>query len=523
MKNRKILFSFLLIILFSSFLIDQNSEKITIGNVKTQNGLISGVPGTDPQVLVFKSIPFAEPPVGDLRWKEPQSVQNWQGVKECNSFGPNAMQNNPVSRGVYTTEFLIPADGKISEDCLYLNVWTTAKTTKEKRPVIVYIHGGGFSEGSGSVPIYDGESMAKKDVVFVTINYRLGIFGFFAHPELTRESTHKTSGNYGILDQIAALKWVKNNIVAFGGNPDNVTIAGQSAGAMSVNALSATPLSKGLFNKIIAESGASVVYGMFGGTDNLQKGEEKGVEIAKKIGAITLKELRNMSASEIQKAAKGMMMVIADGYVIPEPIPEIFAKGKQADVPLLTGWNADDALFSAPATLDSYREGLKKQFGSDVEKIMKVYPANNDDEATIAQKSLSRDMGFGIQNYAWARIQSEKGKSKSYLYFFERKIPEVGGATKYGAFHSGEITYAYDNHKMFNRPWEPADHELAKLMSSYWVNFATKGDPNGTGLPLWSSFNKNSGEVMSFNVKSAMVKHPSYDALEYFFQKAMTK
>jgi para-nitrobenzyl esterase len=190
---------------------------------------------------------------------------------------------------------------------------------------------------------------------------------------------------------------------------------------------------------------------------------------------------------------------------------------------LLTGWNADDALFWVPATLDAYRESLIKQYGNDAEKLMKYYPASDDNEAIIAIKNLSRDNGFGIQNYAWARIQSEKGKSKAYLYFFERKVPEVGGATQYGAFHSGEITYAYDNHKMFNRPWEPADYELAKLMSSYWINFAKNGDPNGTGLPIWPFFNKDKGEIMSFDVKSATVKHPNYDALEYFYQKATNK
>ena len=316
----------MLAVILSGCNVARKSDKISVDAVKTMNGMISGVPGNDPQVKIFKRIPFAAPPVGDLRWKEPQPSANWEGTRACDKFGPNAMQAKPVPRGVYTAEFLIPVDGQVSEDCLYLNVWTNAASVNDNKPVIVFMHGGGFTEGSGSVPIYDGEAMAKKGVVFVTINYRLGIFGFFAHPELTKESPHQASGNYGILDQIAALNWVKNNIAAFGGNPENVTIAGQSAGSMSVNVLAATPLAKGLFHRMIAESGANVLVGAFGGTDSLKSAESKGLELAKAAGAASLEALRQVPVGEMQKLLKGMGSVIVDGYVLTEPIPAIFAK-----------------------------------------------------------------------------------------------------------------------------------------------------------------------------------------------------
>jgi para-nitrobenzyl esterase len=497
------------------------SNKISVDAVNTQNGVISGVAGTDPEVLVFKGIPYAAPPVGDLRWKEPQPAINWEGTRKCDVFGANSMQNKPFPRPPYVAEFLIPADGQISEDCLYLNVWTAAKTNDEKRAVIVYIHGGGFTEGSGSVPIYDGEAMAKKGIVFVTINYRQGLFGFFSHPELTQESPNHASGNYGILDQVAALRWVKNNIAAFGGNPDNVTIAGQSAGSMSVNALSVTPLAKGLFHRMIAESGAFVLPSGFGGSDSLKVAEERGLAFATQAGAASLADLRAMPADSIQKRNRGMGAVVVDGYLLTKPIPQMVADGMEADVPLLTGWNGDDGFSGGPVTLKAYQEGMKRQFGPVADSILKYYPATNDAEATEMQKNIGRDASFGMQNYGWARIHSEKDTTKAFLYFFERKVPEVGDSAKFGAFHSGEITYAYDNHSKFNRPWKQEDHDLAKLMSACWANFAKNGDPNGEGLPEWPAFTKDSGMTMVFNVKSGAVKHPFYGGLELLYGMAV--
>lgn len=499
------------------------SNKLSVDAVKTQQGVVSGIVGSDPEVLIFKGIPFAAPPVGELRWKEPQPAASWEGVRKCDTFGPNAMQANPVPRPPYVAEFLIPADGQISEDCLYLNIWTAAKTNDEKRPVIVYIHGGGFTEGSGSVPIYDGEAMAKKGVVFVTINYRLGLFSFFSHPELTQESPHQASGNYGLLDQVAALQWLKNNIAAFGGNPDNVTIAGQSAGSMSVCVLAVTPLAKGLFHRMIAESGAFVIPSSFGGSDSLKVAEARGVEFAKSVGASSLADLRALPADSIQKRNRGMGSVVVDGYLLPKPVPQMVAEGMEADVPLLTGWNGDDAWITPPLTVKAYQENMKKQFGPVADSILKYYPATNDAEATEMQKNIGRDGFFGIQNYAWARIHSENDSSKAFLYFFERKVPEEGDSARFGAFHSGEITYAYDNHSKFIRPWKPEDYELAKLMSACWANFAKNGDPNGEGLPEWPAFTTEGGMTMLFNVKSGAVKHPFYGGLEFLYGMAVKK
>ena len=511
----------LLVTMCALTVVAQKNAGIALNAVKTEYGLISGISGTNSNIKVFKGIPFAAPPVGDLRWKAPQPAKKWTGVRKCDAFGASPVQNPPVPFGVYSSEFLIPAE-PISEDCLYLNVWTKANSTSEKRPVIVYIYGGGFVSGGGSCPIYDGESMADKGIVFLTINYRVGAFGFFSHPELSKESPYHASGNYAILDQIAALKWVKKNIEAFGGDPNNVTIAGQSAGAMSVNALSASPLAKGYFHKIIAESGASVVKGRFGGSEKLESAEQRGVVNAKSAGAESLSDLRKISAADILKTFKGIGSVIVDGYVLTSSIPDIFAAGQNADVPLLTGWNATEASPSTTiTTFAKYQESLVNEYGNDAQLILKTYSATTDAEVAKATQDLTRDKGFGIQNYSWARIQSEKGKSKAYLYFFERQVPATGDLKKYGAFHSGEITYAYDNHKMFNRPWESSDYELAKLMSSYWVNFATKGDPNGGQLPKWTPFDKDEGNVMDFNVKSGMIQHPSYQALEFFYDQAV--
>ncbi len=507
-------FIFLLII-WGCGLIDD--ERISVSSVKVENGIISGTTGVKPSVMVFKGIPFAAPPVEELRWREPQPVENWQGVLVCDSYGPNAMQDEPVPFSVYTEEFLIPADGEISEDCLYLNVWTAAKTTGDKLPVIVFIHGGAFTSGGGSVPVYNGEAMAQKGVVFITINYRLGVFGFLAHPELSAEAEYNASGNYGILDQIAALVWIRDNIKAFGGDPGNVTIAGQSAGAISVNALAASPLASGLFHKMIAQSGASVLEGSLGSSTTRKEAEARAVELAE--GA-SLDELRAMPPKEVMDRFGRVSSVIADGYVIPEPVPEIFAGGGQADVPLLTGWNIDDVLFAMPVTLDEYLISLSEQFGEDADLILGFYPASNDKEAVKAYRDLSRDRSFGVQNYAWARLHSENCSTDAWLYFFERKVPEYDGTEEYGGFHSAEITYAFDNHHFFARPWEPGDFWLAILMSSYWANFASTGNPNGEGLPYWPAFDKDEGVVMSFNTESSAVRHPNYQALEFLYQRA---
>jgi len=413
------------------------------GTVKVDGGMISGVMNATGDVHEFKGIPFAAPPVGKLRWKAPRPVISWKGVKACDRFGPSPMQKDPVPFSMWSAEWLIPKE-PISEDCLYLNVWTGATDPKEKRPVLVWIYGGGFVSGGSAVPIYDGEAMAKKGVIVVSCNYRVGIFGFFAHPELTAESPNNASGNYGLLDQIAALQWVKKNIAAFGGDADNVTIAGQSAGSVSVNCLVASPMAKNLFQKAIGESGAVFTYK----SPSLQQAEEKGKQLLQLLQVDGISDLRAMPADELLRRAWGSREPIVDGYVLPEAIADIFKEGKENNVALLTGWNQDEP-----------------------------------------------DTVFGVQNYTWANIASGQGK-KVYVYRFARKPPATGEYKKYGAFHSGEVPYVFDNLRLVDRPWEPADHQLATLMSTYWANFVKTGDPNGEGLPVWAPYRTDEKKIM---------------------------
>jgi len=479
--------------------------------VRVTGGLISGVKSASSDVVAFKGIPFAAPPVGELRWKGPQPVHPWAGVRKCDAFGPSPMQAKPVPFGVYTSEFLIP-EQPISEDCLYLNVWTKAHAG-EKKPVYMWIYGGGFSSGGTAVPIYDGEALAKKGVIFVSVNYRVGIFGFLAHPDLTKESPDHASGNYGLLDQVAALKWIKKNIAAFGGDPNNITIGGQSAGSMSVNCLVASPLARGLFNKAIAESGSFMITSPMLQSGSLQAAEQQGAKLALTVHASTLAELRNVPAADLMKIP-GRYSPIVDGYVLPKPVPEIFSEGKQNKVPLLTGWNADEA-FASFKKKDAFIEQAKQQYGKDADEFLKYYPASTDEDAMRSQIKLSRDMIFAASGYKWAGIQSATGQSPVYLYYFARKLPATPDYVKYGAFHTGEVAYVMDNLKFLNRPWEPQDQKLANLMSSYWVNFIKNGNPNGPGLPVWPAYNKNTAEAMVFDKKSGKESLPDKDELQF--------
>ena len=463
--------------------------------VKTDNGRIEGATNKSGDIRIYKGIPFAAPPVGNLRWKAPQPVTNWSDIRKCQAFGPSPMQAKPAPFMYWSSEFLIP-ESPISEDCLYLNVWTGAKTATEKRPVIVFIPGGGFRSGGGACPIYDGEAMAKKGVVFVNINYRLGVFGFLSHPELSAESGHHASGNYALLDMIAALQWVRKNIAALGGDPNNVTIAGQSAGAFAVNFLTASPLAKGLFQKAIADSGGSFVVSPIRPNLTLQGAEQQGVTFAKSLNANSLSELRALPAEAIQNAKGGLSSPIVDGYVTPEPIMSIYAKAHQSDVPLIVGWNKDDKLMGPPAKADAFREQVKKRFGDKSDAFLAAYPAQNDAEAAQSQGNSNRDESFGIQDYTWANMQAKTGKAPVYMYNFDRQLPAATPESQFGAFHSGEIVYAYNNLHTLNRPWEPIDQHIADVMSSYWVNFAKTGNPNGTSLPNWPAYTPATERVM---------------------------
>jgi para-nitrobenzyl esterase len=307
---------------------------------------------------------------------------------------------------------------------------------------------------------------------------------------------------------------VKKNIAAFGGNPDNVTIAGQSAGSMSVNCLVASPIAKGLFNKAIAESGSMMVANPMLKTSNLEGAEEQGIKLAKTVNASSIEELRKVPAAELMKFA-GRYSPIVDGYVLPKPVSEIFAEGKENNVPVLTGWNADESFVAGFKNKEAFREQAKEQYGADADKFLKYYPANTDEEAMRSQIKLSRDMIFAISGYKWADIQSAQGKSPVYVYYFARKLPATADYVKYGAFHTGEVAYVMDDLKFLNRPWEAVDHKLADVMSNYWANFITGGDPNGKGLQTWPKFNTHSYPAMVFDKSAAVHELPDKDELEF--------
>jgi para-nitrobenzyl esterase len=485
--------------------------------VNTSNGPVSGTSDASGAISIYKGIPFAAPPVGDLRWKAPQPVKPWTQVKACIAFGPSPMQYKPVPFSMWTEEFLI-AKEPISEDCLYLNVWTPAKTASEKRPVLVWIYGGGFGSGGSSAPIYDGEAMAKKGIVFVSINYRVGIFGFFSHPELTKESGHQASGNYGLMDQIAALEWVRKNISAFGGDPEKVTIAGQSAGSMSVNCLVASPRTKGLFSGAIAESGAFFTRNR--GMTTLSSAEKQGMETAVALGDGSIASLRKIPAAVLLQKAKGSHGPVIDGYILPASIPGIFEAGRENHVNLLTGWNQDEGFLSdGIKNAADYRKDAEEKYGSDAKKFLGFYPGKTDAEAAESQLKISRDRTFGVQNYSWANLQARQSKNPVYVYRFIRKPPATGEYVKYGAFHTGEVPYAYDNLQFVNRPWQPVDHQLAKIMSSYWANFASTGNPNGAGLPEWPAYNLATRQIMALNENPSAEEMPDYKALDFLYEK----
>jgi para-nitrobenzyl esterase len=473
--------------------------------VHVEGGLLAGTAGSTPDVRVFKGVPFAAPPVGNLRWRAPKAAVNWDGVRKADAFGATCMQTPYAEGSPYRSE-----PQPVSEDCLYLNVWTAAKSGKEKRPVMVWIHGGALTRGSGSTPAYDGEELAKKGVVLVTINYRLGVFGFFAYPELTKESDRNSSGNYGFLDQIAALEWVQKNIAGFGGDPKRVTIFGESAGSWSVNVLTATPLAKGLFQRAIGESGAD-----FAQLPKLSKAEQDGVRLAKSIGADSLTALRAKSTDELVKTP-GAYRGNVDGWLLPQDVYTIYSEGKQNDVPTLIGSNADEGTAFTPGAVkaDTFRESAKRRFGDRADEYLKIYPAGSDTEAKASQTASMRDQTFGWEMRTWARMQVKTGKSKAYVYYFSRVPPGPEGA-RLGAYHASEIRYVFHNLILAKTPPEDVDRKLSDAMSSYSVNFATTGDPNGKGLLKWPSYQEKTGLAMGLGDKIEVMPLPHQPALDF--------
>lgn len=437
-------------------------------------------------VSAFLGVPFAAPPVGANRWRAPAPAADWQGVRSAAQFAPSCSQGvAPGGFGPWTAEYV--AQDPVAEDCLYLNVWAPAKRAG-KRPVMVWIHGGAFMAGSGSVPIYEGAGLAAKDVVVVTVNYRLGALGFLAHPELTGEAG--ASGNYGLMDQVAALRWIKRNIAAFGGDPDQVTIAGQSAGALSVLALMEAPGARGLFSRAIAQSGA----GLSMPTPPLAAVEPQGQAFATAAGARTLAELRALPVEKLL-AASGpapRFFPIRDGAVLPAK------PGALADVPLITGLTADEGSAFNPrygqATSAAFQAQARTQFGPAAERLLALYPTATDAQAGKAALTLARDKGVAA-TLLWLEARAAGSRAPAYAYIYDH--PEPGpGADRFGAFHSSEIPYVFRTLDKAARPFVEQDRALAELMSTYWLNFVRHGDPNGAGVPTWAPYVAGGSDVM---------------------------
>jgi para-nitrobenzyl esterase len=484
--------------------------------IKISGGLVSGVQVSD-GVRAYKGIPFAKPPVADLRWRAPQPAEPWTDTLVADTYGPVCGQRDPLGgHSIFTRLFFTPIR-PMREDCLYLNVWTAA-SVGEKRPVMVWIHGGGFLGGSSAAEIYDGTELAKKGVVLISFNYRVWKFGFLALPELSQESEHHVSGNYGLLDQIAALRWVKENVKAFGGDPDNVTIFGQSAGSASVTFLMASPLAKGLFHRAIGESGGAfppavsgspILRSQFiGWLQSLPDAEAVGSNLMTALNATSLAEMRRKSPEEILAIPSATpfesSLPIKDLYVLTGTTDEIFASGRQNDVPLLLGSTSDEGSnFPTMRTVASFREDARNKLGPLADTYLGVYEANDDTQAARASAASVRDMRLAWPTLQWARAQADSGHSKVFHYYFayrppvppeERFVENVG--KELGAYHGAELAYVFGNFVPQEWPWSQADRELARTVSRYWVNFATHGDPNGPGLPEWPAFAPNSDSVL---------------------------
>lgn len=491
--------------------------------VKTEYGEVEGITGREKTVRIFKGIPFAAPPVGPLRWKAPQPPKSWKGVRQCKAFAASPVQNKPEPFYCWTEEFIAQPE-PLSEDCLYLNVWTTARSKREKQPVFLWIYGGGLTSGSANCAIYDGEELSKKGVVFVSMNYRVGVLGFMAHPELSNESGDQVSGNYGILDQIAVLKWIQKNIAAFGGDPGNVTIAGQSAGAFGVTALIASPLARGLFHKAIAQSG-SLLSNIL--SQDLQQAEKKGVDFMKKGNASSIAELRDKPAAELQALSNnpelGRFGITLDGHVLPLKLIDHFKKGAQNQLPILTGWVTGDGIFlgDADMSVEAYQSEAKEKYGNDASTFLDLFPANSEADVNAAKQKLTMLNFAALPAYLMAGFNSKT----TYLYQFGHVPPDKPGFPNYGAFHTSEVPYALHTLHTWSRPWRQSDRDLEDMMSSYWVNFAKTGNPNGSNLPEWKSYDKHAGTVLLLNDtvegKAAFLKR-EFGFLENELHKAET-
>lgn len=510
-------FLFLLIAAFSTT--NRSYAQATL-QVKTANGTLEGYLQPD-GVYTFKGVPFAAPPVGELRWKVPQPLKNWTGVRKADHFAARPMQL------IVYTDIITRAAG-MSEDCLYLNIWTPTKNNTDHLPVLVYFYGGGFNAGDSSEPRYDGESMAKKGIVTVTVNYRLGAFGFLAHPELTKESGKQSSGNYGLMDQSAALKWVQKNIAAFGGDPEKVTIAGESAGSASVCAQMASPLSKGLFRGAIGESGSTL--GTLAPTP-LAKDEQNGLTFAANAGVASLKDLRALSAQQILDAAAKPgthFWPIIDGYFFPKSPTDIYATGLQADIPLLAGWNSAEVgygnlLGRLEPTVENYEAAVRKAYPEHADEVLKAYAATPENVKQVAT-DLAADRFIAYGTWKWIDLHGKTNGKPVYRYIFNRPRPvKEGEPAPMGASHATEIEFALGNlslNKVY--AWNADDYKVSEIMENYFANFIKTGNPNGDGLPVWYGLQSSKPKVQVIDVNTHFEYEKNlrrYQLLDTFYYK----
>ena len=477
---------------------------------KVTGGRVQGVAASN--VAAFKGIPFAVPPVGELRWQKPQPVAAWQGVRAADAFGPSCIQDPAMLT-------FAQAPPGVSEDCLYLNVWTPAQSARERLPVMVWIYGGGFAIGTTGSALYDGTRLAEKRVVLVSVAYRVGAFGFLAHPELSRESG-KGSGNYGLQDMIAGLQWVRDNIGAFGGDPGNVTIFGESAGGIAVSMLAASPYAKGLFHKAISESGGSFApsrRATEGGQNvpTLAVAEAVGEQFLGKLGAASIVAGRALPAQQIQQAQgpglAGGFWPVDDGDVLPGDQYVLYSEGRFNETPVLIGSNSDEgALFiRGGVTRAAFEEQIRAGYGEHADELLAVYPHATDAEAVQAARDVFRDFAFAWPTWTWARLQSAKGRGAAYVYYFDHRTPQSPN----GASHADEMPYVFRN---LGGATRPEDIAMSDLVSTYWTNFAKTGDPNGAGLPQWPAFSEKSQQVMFLDAASSARPVPNVAQLEAF-------
>jgi para-nitrobenzyl esterase len=506
-----------------------------------QTGVIEGNYNVTNGISTYFGIPFAQPPVGDLRWKAPAPAASWEGVRETKKFGPRPVQGmvfgdmNSWSAGV-------------SEDCLTLNVWTPAKRNSRDLPVLVYFYGGGFVAGDASEPRYNGESMAKKGVVVVTVNYRLGAFGFLAHPELSAEAPYKASGNYGLLDQALALQWVKDNIAAFGGNPNQVTIAGESAGSISVSYQMASPLSKNLIHGAIGESGAGINPTL--APVSLSDAEAAGRDFLAKAGVKSIAEARKLSAKDLlevyQEDGRFGFPVVIDNYFLTKTLPETFRAGEQAQVPLLLGWNSAEipgmALMQGqPYTKEAFIAKVKEAYPEQWEEVLKLHPHDTAEQVEVSATELASDRFISYSTWKWFDLHRNHSKQPVYRYLYSKIRPELvdksrvsglAGGTQsaesappapkaVGAPHAAEIEYAMGNlHLVKEYEWTKDDFKTSETFLNFFTNFVKTGDPNGTDVPTWTAAKAGDQNppVMIIDTESKEVK-ASNDARYIFHDR----